>query len=421
MAAARAPGRQASVRVPADKLDRLVDLVGELVISMSRVESAVLKQEDREERQAALESLAQIGEELQESVMAVRMVPIEELFLRYKRVVRDLAGALGKQARLVIEGAHTELDKTVIERLADPLKHLVRNALDHGLETPEVRAAAGKEAKGTVWLRAKQQGGNIVIELADDGAGIDPERVLAKARERGLVGPDETPSPSEINAFLLAPGFSTAAKVTDVSGRGVGLDVVHRNINELRGSIAIQSEPGQGTVFRITLPLTLAIIEGLVVRVGDELLTIPMLSVLEQLRPSREQLMTVQGRGEVVVVRGEFLPLLRLHELLGFGCHEPDPTKALVVIVEHEEQRLCLLVDEVLEQEQAVVKPLERNFRSVEGIAGATIRGDGGVSLILDIRGVARMGRQAGLVARCADAANDSLAAKLRGPIAAVA
>lgn len=394
--AARAVRQKSSIRVDTDKLDRLVNLVGEMVIAIAQINRAVREPGTTlDERLTAVDGLDQIGRDLQEQVMAVRMVPVEELFLRFRRVVRDLAQELGKQACLETEGTQTELDKNVIEHLADPLKHLVRNCVDHGLESPEVRRAAGKDPEGRVRLRAAQQEGNIVIEVSDDGAGIDRDLVLRKARDRGLLPMDGEPTDAAVFDVLFAPGFSTAAAVTDISGRGVGLDVVRRNISELRGAVTVRSSPGLGTTFRVTLPLTLAIVEGMTVRVGAEAFTVPLLSIVEQLRPRAQDVHSVQGRGEVVAFRGGMLPLLRLHRVFGVEGARTDPTRALVMVIDGGTQQYAVLVDEVLGQEQAVIKSLADNFRQVEGIAGATILGDGRVSLILDVRGLERIAGRA--------------------------
>ncbi len=384
--------RQNNIRVSTDKLDKLVNLVGELVISISQVNNASRDTHvSQRERYAALEELDMIGRDLQEQVMTMRMVPVEELFSRYKRMVRDLAGDLGKQAQLEISGGQTELDKNVIEQLADPLKHLVRNCVDHGLEDTETRENSGKSSVGTVFLRASQHGGNIVIEVGDDGRGLDRVSIKATAVQRGLLAADATPSDDELFGLLFHPGFSTKAEVTNVSGRGVGMDVVRRNLGEVRGSVTVSSEMGQGTLFRISLPLTLAIVEGMTVRVGTETLTIPLLSIVEQLRPKPEHLKTVQGKGEVVAVRDEYLPLVRLHNVFGYGAEFVDPSSALVMVIEGNKTNYGLLVDEVLGQEQAVIKSLGENFQGVNGISGATILGDGRVSLIVDTQGLEHM------------------------------
>ncbi|MCB2187269.1 MAG: chemotaxis protein CheA [Deltaproteobacteria bacterium] len=380
-----------TIRVDTDKLDKLLNLVGELVIGVARVNQIAEEHHAAEELGEAVESLDLISRDLQEQVMRVRMIPVEGTFNRFHRVVRDLAAELGKQIRLETSGTETELDKIVIEKIADPLKHLIRNSADHGLENPAEREAAGKAPLGTIWLRAFQQEGLIIIEVADDGRGIDQERVLTKARERGLVPPGAQPAAGEVYGYMFQPGFSTAAKVTEVSGRGVGLDVVKQNIEALRGSVEVESAPGRGTTFRIKLPLTLAIIDGMRVQVGEEVLTLPMLSILESIRPGRGEIKTVEGRGELVNVRGEYLPLVRLYELLDFPTERTDPTQALVVIIESVSRRFGILVDDILGEQQAVIKSLDQNYQKVDGVAGATILGDGRISLILDIHGLTKL------------------------------
>jgi two-component system chemotaxis sensor kinase CheA len=279
----------------------------------------------------------------------------------------------------------------VIEQIADPLKHLIRNSADHGLEMPGVRVAAGKPETGTIWLRAYQQEGKIFIEVADDGAGINRQRVLNKAQERGLVPAGAQLTDGEVFSFMFQPGFSTAEKVTEVSGRGVGLDVVRQNIVALRGSVEVESKPRLGTTFRIKLPLTLAIIDGMTVSVGAEILTLPLLSIVESLRPKSAEVQTVEGRGELISVRGEYLPLVRLYEVFDLPTQRTDPTQALVVIIESVGRRFGVLVDDILGEQQAVIKSLEQNYQKVEGVAGATILGDGRVSLILDIHGLEKL------------------------------
>ena len=382
--------QSATIRVDTDKLDKLVNLVGELVIGVARVKQ-ISGQAASEELNGAVEGLDHISRDLQEQVMKVRMIPIEGTFARFQRVVRDLAAELGKDIRLVMSGTETELDKNVIEQIADPLKHLVRNSADHGLEGPATRAAAGKPTTGTIWLRAYQQEGQIIIEVADDGAGIDRDRVLRKALDRGLAAPGTGYGDHEVFGFMFQPGFSTAEKVTEVSGRGVGLDVVRQNIESLRGTVEVESSPGAGTTFRIKLPLTLAIIDGMTVSVGREILTIPLLSIVESLRPKPAELTTVEGRGELVSVRGEYLPLVRLHQVFDLPTQRTDPTQALVVIIESVSRRFGVLVDDILGEQQAVIKSLEQNWHKVEGVAGATILGDGRVSLILDIHGLNKL------------------------------
>ncbi|HSC70798.1 MAG TPA: chemotaxis protein CheA, partial [Candidatus Methylomirabilis sp.] len=324
-------------------------------------------------------------------VMAIRMVPIKTVFSRVPRLVRDLAGQFGKQVALEISGEETELDKTVVERIGDPLTHLVRNALDHGIEPPAVRRAQGKPEQGTVRLSASQESGNIVIRLADDGAGLNRERILRKAVQQGLVQEHEKLTDEQVHQLIFAAGLSTAETITDVSGRGVGMDVVRRNIESLGGSAAIQSRPGQGSTFTIKLPLTLAILDGLSVQVGDEIYIIPLVNITESLRPKRSQVQTLVNQGEVVDVRGHAIPILRLHRILGVTPRVTDPTESLLVIVENAGERLAILVDELLGQHQVVIKSLETNYGKVLGASGATIMGDGRVALILDVPGLVRM------------------------------
>jgi two-component system chemotaxis sensor kinase CheA len=380
----------ATIRVETDKLDKLVNLVGELVIGAARV-NQIAGMIHSQELSSAVESLGHISRDLQEQVMRVRMIAVEGTFSRFQRVVRDLAAELGKKIRLQMSGTETELDKNVIEQIADPLKHLIRNSADHGLETPRERLDAGKSEQGTIWLKAYQQEGKIIIEVADDGAGINRDKVIKKAVEKGWTTPDSQLSDSEVFAFMFQPGFSTADKVSEVSGRGVGLDVVRQNIESLRGSVEVESKRGQGTTFRIKLPLTLAIIDGMTVSVGKEIITIPLLSIVESLRPTANDLIVVENKGELVSVRGEFLPLVRLYKVFGFETERTDATAALVVIIESIGRRFGMMVDDILGEQQAVIKSLEHNYQKVQGITGATILGDGRVSLILDIHGLEKL------------------------------
>ena len=388
--AARALQTVPTIRVDTDKLDKLVNMVGELVISVARV-SQLTDGDEAPEMEAAVEALEHVSRDLQEQIMRVRMVPVEATFNRFQRVVRDLASELGKKIKLEMLGAETELDKNVIEQIADPLKHLVRNSADHGLEKPAERLAEGKPETGTITLRAYQQEGRIIIEVSDDGRGIDKEALLKKAIDQCIVAPGTHVGDNELLSFIFLPGFSTAAHVTEVSGRGVGLDVVKRNIESLSGSLEIDTETGQGTTFRVKLPLTLAIIDGMMVTVGDEVITLPVLSILESIRPRPEDIRTVEGQGELIAVRGEYLPLVRLYEVLQMPTQRTDPTDALVVIIESVARRFGILVDDILGEQQAVIKSLEQNYRKIDGVAGATILGDGRVSLILDIHGLEKL------------------------------
>jgi two-component system, chemotaxis family, sensor kinase CheA len=321
------------------------------------------------------------------------MLPVRTVFGRFPRVVRDLAQTAGKDVVLDMRGEDTELDKSVIEQISDPLMHLIRNAVDHGIETPMARQRVGKPGTGRVTLRAWQQGGNICLEVSDDGRGIDRERIHSKAVTLGLLAAADAVDDEALFAFIFRPGFSTAERVSEISGRGVGMDVVARNVEALGGSISVHSERDRGTTFRVTLPLTLAILDGQTVRVGGEHYIIPMASVVESVRPIRRQLDTVLGTGETFTLREQALPLVRLHRLFRVPTAVEDPTEALLVIVEHDGRRVALLVDELLDQQQVVIKSLEANYQRMEGIAGATILGDGRVTLILDVPGLMTLAR----------------------------
>jgi len=380
-----------SIRVAVEKVDALINLVGELVITQAMLaQNARTLDPVHDERM--LQGLAQLDRNtraLQESVMSVRMTPIGVVFNRFPRVVRDLAARLEKKVRLTMEGEATELDKGLIERIADPLTHLVRNSLDHGIEMPADREAAGKLPTGTVHLRAFHRGGSIVIEVSDDGAGLNRERILAKARERGMNVTDAMPD-SEVWGLIFAAGFSTAAVVTDVSGRGVGMDVVSRNVAEMGGSIDIDSVAGRGTTIAIRLPLTLAIMDGMSIGVGSETYIIPLASVIESLQVADGQIHTVANRGLVIHVRGEQLPVISMHELFPTGGARGERASGVIVIVEADKKKAALLVDELLGQHQVVVKSLDRNYRRVRGVSGATIMGDGRVAIILDVAALVR-------------------------------
>ncbi len=387
-----------SIRVPVDKVDRLINLVGELVITQSIVAQTVssftpAKLATLEEAVAQMDRHAR---ELHERMMGIRMVPLKMLFGRFHRLVRDLTAAVAKPATLEVSGEDTELDKTVIEKIGDPLTHLIRNAIDHGLESPDDRQMTGKPEAGVIRLAAYQQGGSIYIEVGDDGKGLDRGRIVAKAVQQGLVAADQALTDEEAFALIFRPGLSTAEKVTEVSGRGVGMDVVRRNVEALGGSITIKSEVGRGTTIRIKLPLTLAIMDGQALQVGPEVYILPLVAIVESIRPRREALALVLGRGETVTVRGKPLPLIRLHRLFDVEPEFADPTRGLAVIVEHEGRLAALLVDELLGQQQVVIKSLEANFRKVEGVAGATILGDGRVALILDVPGLVALARAGG-------------------------
>jgi two-component system chemotaxis sensor kinase CheA len=385
-----ASGEITSIRVATEKVDRLINLVGELVITQSMI-SDVAKDfgvEKLVRLREAVGEMERTTRELQERVMAVRMVPIGSVFSRFPRVVRDLSASCGKEIDLEITGGETELDKSVVEQIGDPLMHIVRNAVDHGIEPPDERARMGKPSRGLLTLSACHQGGSVVLEIADDGRGLDTERIREKAVAAGVVESNEKLTTDQIHALIFTSGLSTARVVSDISGRGVGMDVVKRNIEALGGTVGITSSPGRGSCFRIRLPLTLAILDGLTLRVGEGTFIVPLIAVVESLQPRREQLRSVLGQGEVVVVRGQPVPLIRLHRVLGLPGETTDPTCALVVIVEQDDGLVALLVDDVLGQQQVVIKSLERNFRRTEGISAATILGDGRVALILDVPGL---------------------------------
>ncbi|TVQ72775.1 MAG: chemotaxis protein CheA [Chromatiaceae bacterium] len=382
----RGPSGDSSIRVSVEKVDQLINLVGELVITHAMLaESAThLDPVTHEKIFSGLSNLERNSRDLQQSVMSIRMMPISFVFNRFPRVVRDTAASLQKKVTLRLVGEDTELDKGLIERLADPLNHLVRNSIDHGIESPEKRRAAGKSETGEIVLRASHQGGNIVIEVNDDGAGLNREKLLAKATERGVPMSDN-PSDKEVFQLIFAAGFSTADKVTDISGRGVGMDVVRRNIEQMNGRIEIDSAPGQGTRITIRLPLTLAILDGMAVRLGDETFILPLTAIRESIQPKREQFKTVSGKGRVLNTSGEYLPLVVLQDIFELGQVGQSLEDSIVVIVDTNEGRMALVVDELMAQQQVVIKSLETNYRKVRGVSGATILGDGRVALILDV------------------------------------
>lgn len=390
-----AQAEQASIRVPVDKVDALINLVGELVITQAAIaqDSAGLDPVVCERLLNGLSDLERNTRHLQEAVMAVRMMPVGTVFSRFPRMVRDLAGKLGKQVKLQMAGEATELDKGLIERLADPLTHLLRNAVDHGIEQPDVRKAAGKPAAGTLLLAARHESGQVVLEIADDGAGLNRERILAKARDRGLINQDPA-TDAEVWQLIFEPGFSTADEVTDVSGRGVGMDVVRKNITALSGRLDVASEAGVGTRLTLRLPLTLAIVDGMQVAVGDQIFVLPLGDVIESMQPRPDDIEGVGGRPSLLRMRGEFVPIVELRSRFGVGGEQPPLTEAIAVLVEAEGRRVALVVDALIGQQQAVVKSLASNFRRVDGVAGATILGDGRVALILDaadiVRGLSR-------------------------------
>ncbi|HDP6546686.1 TPA: chemotaxis protein CheA [Escherichia coli] len=384
-----------SIRVAVEKVDQLINLVGELVITQSMLaqRSSELDPVNHGDLITSMGQLQRNARDLQESVMSIRMMPMEYVFSRYPRLVRDLAGKLGKQVELTLVGSSTELDKSLIERIIDPLTHLIRNSLDHGIELPEKRLAAGKNSVGNLILSAEHQGGNICIEVTDDGAGLNRERILAKAASQGLTV-SENMSDDEVAMLIFAPGFSTAEQVTDVSGRGVGMDVVKRNIQEMGGHVEIQSKQGTGTTIRILLPLTLAILDGMSVRVADEVFILPLNAVMESLQPREADLHPLAGGERVLEVRGEYLPIVELWKVFNVAGAKTEATQGIVVILQSGGRRYALLVDQLIGQHQVVVKNLESNYRKVPGISAATILGDGSVALIVDVSALQAINRE---------------------------
>ena len=384
-----------SIRVAVEKVDQLINLVGELVITQSMLaqRSNELDPVTHGDLITSMGQLQRNARDLQESVMSIRMMPMEYVFSRFPRLVRDLASKLNKQIELTLMGSSTELDKSLIERIIDPLTHLVRNSLDHGIELPENRVAAGKSPVGNLILSAEHQGGNICIEVTDDGAGLNRERILAKAISQGMAV-NENMTDEEVGMLIFAPGFSTAEQVTDVSGRGVGMDVVKRNIQEMGGHVEIQSKQGAGTTIRILLPLTLAILDGMSVKVADEVFILPLNAVMESLQPREEDLHPLAGGERVLEVRGEYLPLVELWNVFEVDGAKTEATQGIVVILQSAGRRYALLGDQLIGQHQVVVKNLESNYRKVPGISAATILGDGSVALIVDVSALQGLNRE---------------------------
>ncbi|MEJ7804521.1 MAG: chemotaxis protein CheA [Telluria sp.] len=390
-----AAAESSSIRVSVEKVDQLINLIGELVITQAMIEqrSEGLDPMIHERLLGSVSQLTRNTRDLQEAVMSIRMMPMDFVFSRFPRMVRDLAAKLGKKVDFITHGAATELDKGLIERIVDPLTHLVRNSIDHGIEMPEARMAAGKTEAGRLFLSAGHQGGNIVIEVSDDGGGLNRERILAKARENGLAVNDNM-TDSEVWQLIFAPGFSTAEAVTDVSGRGVGMDVVKRNITAMGGTVDIRSAKGFGTTISISLPLTLAILDGMSIRCGEEVYILPLGFVVESLQPAPDDIKEISGNGRVIKVRGDYLPLIPLYQMFDIVPRFTNPSEGIVVILEADGRKAGLFVDDLVGQQQVVVKNLESNYRKVTGISGATILGDGGVSLILDVSALMRSSRQ---------------------------
>lgn len=387
-----------SIRVNIDKVDDLINMVGELVITQSMLSQIgkddVFDLTSVERLKEGLTQLEQYTRELQESVMRIRMMPINFAFQRFPRLVHDLSAHFGKNIELVMKGEQTELDKTVLEKIGDPLVHLVRNSLDHGIESPEDRLKAGKPETGTIELNAYHQGGNIVIEIKDDGAGLNLKKILKIATEKGLVSKEENLSDDQIADLIFRPGFSTADVVTDVSGRGVGMDVVRRNIRGLGGVVEVTTKMGEGSVFTIRLPLTLAILDGQLVRVGNETYIIPLITIIESLQIKMDQVNAVAGNAEVYKLRNEYIPIVRLYDVFGLVPDSSNLRNGLLVVVEAEGKKIAIFVDELLGQQQVVIKSLETNFRKIDALSGATILGDGTVALIIDIAGLMELYQQ---------------------------
>ncbi|HTP85852.1 MAG TPA: chemotaxis protein CheA [Bryobacteraceae bacterium] len=385
--AAEARGHESrAIKVETAKLDYLVDMVGEMVIAQSLVRhDPDLAGESRPRLVRNLSQLARITDEVQRTAMSMRMVPVGQLFQKMSRLVRDLARKSGKRVELETSGEETELDRNIVEELGDPLMHMVRNSVDHGVETPEEREKAGKPAVARVALRASHQAGHIVIEVADDGRGLNKDRIFRKAVSRGLVDAGAQLTEHELFHLIFQPGFSTAEQVTDVSGRGVGMDVVRRQIHKLRGRVDIRSVEGEGTTFLLKVPLTLAIIDGLVVTVGVERYIVPIFAVREMVRPTEDMISTVQGRAEMALVRGSLLPVIRLHRRFGVTPASQDPSKCLLIVSEGAGRKFCLMVDGLVGKQEVVIKGMSELLQGIEGVAGGAILGDGRVGLILDL------------------------------------
>jgi two-component system chemotaxis sensor kinase CheA len=390
-----------SIRVSINKIDDLINMMGELVITQSMLsqlgEADEFSSSHIEKLRDGLAQLERNTREMQENVMRIRMLPISFAFQRFPRLVHDLSGKMNKKIELIMAGEHTELDKTVMEKIGDPLVHLVRNSIDHGIESPEDRLAAGKPETGSINLNAFHEGGKIVIEIKDDGAGLNSEKIRDKAIKSGLVNAEDTLSEEQINDLIFNPGFSTADVVSDVSGRGVGMDVVRKNIRMLGGTVEVKTEAGKGSTFTIRLPLTLAILDGQSVRVGDDIYIIPLISIVESIQINTAQINVVAGRSEVYRLRDEYIPVVKLHEIFNVESTSMTLSEGLLVVVEGDGIKVALFVDDLLGQQQVVIKSLETNFKKVEGVSGATILGDGTVALILDIVGLVHLSKSSDL------------------------
>lgn len=388
-------GESGSIRVSTEKIDMLINMVGELVITQAMLGQIGQQEEINQESilmlQQGLEQLASHTRDLQESVMQIRMIPISFAFNRFPRLVRDTSQQLGKQVELIMKGEETELDKTVMEKIVDPMVHLVRNSLDHGLESPQERAAKGKPETGSITLNAYHQGGNIVIEIIDDGAGLNTERIFNKALEKGLVSPDEELSDDAIHQLIFKPGFSTAESVSDLSGRGVGMDVVKRNIHELNGTIDLRSRKDEGSRFTIRLPLTLAILDGQLVRIGDHVYVVPLVSIYESLQVPPDRINRLSDEHELIRLRDEYVPVVKVFQEFGHQAEAEEIKDGLVMVVDNSNEKVGLLVDELLAQQQVVIKNLEDNYTRIPGVSGATILGNGTVALIIDVAGLVNL------------------------------
>jgi two-component system chemotaxis sensor kinase CheA len=378
-----------TIRVDVGKLDDMVDMVGELVITQAMIRRNPVIQTSKDKKlMEGMMQLASITSELQRTSTVLRMVPIKQTFQRMSRLVRDLSKNVGKSIGIVMEGEDTEIDRNMVDEIYNPLVHMVRNAVDHGVESPDERAKSGKSEKATVKLSACHRGGKIVIEISDDGKGLDKEKILEKAVEKGLVKNPEDLSEREAYKLLFLPGFSTAGKVTDISGRGVGMDVVKQAVEKLRGNIEIDSVPGEGSTFITRLPLTMAIINGMIVRVGKEKYIIPIVAIRQMLRPERKMCNSIAGKGETINVMGSLIPLVRLYDLLGIEPEHVNPWEAVIVVIEGENGAKCLLVDEIIGEDEVVIKSLGEGLKSARGVSGGAIMGDGSVGLILDPEGL---------------------------------
>ncbi|MBV7316941.1 chemotaxis protein CheA [Shewanella sp. NIFS-20-20] len=388
-AASKAKAESGSIRVSTDKIDTLINMVGELVITQAMLgqlgQQEQITQESMLMLNLGLEQLASHTRDLQESVMQIRMIPISFAFSRFPRLVRDISQKQGKKVELILKGEDTELDKTVMEKIVDPMVHLVRNSLDHGLEKPDVRVANGKSESGNITLNAYHQGGSIVIEISDDGAGLNTDKILTKAREKGLVGRDEELPDDMIHQLIFHPGFSTADQVSDLSGRGVGMDVVKRNIHSLNGSIDLSSTRGHGSRFTIRLPLTLAILDGQLIRIGEHIYVIPLVSIYESLQVKHEKVNRLNEEHELIRLRDDYVPIIKVYREFNHKADATEVENGLVMVVEHNNSKVGLLVDELMAQQQVVIKNLEDNYAKIPGISGATILGNGTVALIIDV------------------------------------